>query len=45
MAIIEEAVRSSETLAPDDVLKEVRRLKLTTPRESAAIVRADRDGR
>lgn len=31
--------------APDDVLKEVRRLTLTTPRESAAIVRADRVGR
>ena len=45
MAIIEEASRSEERLTASDLLKEARRLKLATPSESAAIIRADRDGR
>ena len=44
LAIIEAAVLP-RTMTPADVLAEVRRLKLRTPAESAAIVRADRDGR
>ena len=45
MAIIEEAARGEERLTAADLLKEARRLKLATPSESAAIIRADRDGR
>ena len=45
MAILEEAVCTLRPLAPDDVLAEVRRLGLSTPRETAAMVREDRDGR
>jgi plasmid stability protein len=43
MAILEEAVGTSRPLTPDEVLAEVRRLRLTTPRSAAAMVRADRD--
>jgi antitoxin FitA len=43
MAILEEAVGTSRRLTPDEVLAEVRRLRLTTPRSAAAMVRADRD--
>jgi plasmid stability protein len=43
LAIIEEAVRSEEELTPAELLAEVRRLRLSTPAESAAIVRTDRD--
>jgi plasmid stability protein len=43
MAILEEAVGTSRSLTPDEVLAEVRRLGLTTPRSAAAMVRADRD--
>jgi len=45
LAIIEEAVRDDNALTPAELLTEVRRLNLETPSESAAIVRADRDGR
>lgn len=45
MAIIEEAVQKPQLLTPGDVLAEVRRLGLSTPAESAAMVRSDRDGR
>jgi plasmid stability protein len=45
MAILEEAVRASRPLTPDDVLTQVRQLGLSTPREAAAILREDRDGR
>ena len=44
LAILEEAVRSSRTLAPGDVLAEVRRLGLRTPDEARQIVRQARDG-
>jgi antitoxin FitA len=45
VAILEEAVRASRPLTPDDVLTQVRQLGLSTPREAAAILREDRDGR
>ncbi len=45
MAIIEAAARQSQPSSPADVLAEVCRLGLRTPRESAAMVRADRDAR
>ena len=45
LAIIEEAVRPTPHLTPEEVLAEVRALELATPDEAAAIVRADRDGR
>lgn len=43
LAIVEEAVRSDQTLTPAELLAEVRRLGLRTPSESAAIVRHDRE--
>lgn len=45
MAIIEGAVRAPSPLSPDEVLTEVRRIGLSTPGESAAMIRADRDAR
>jgi plasmid stability protein len=45
MAILEEAVGTSGPLTPDEVLAEVRRLSLTTPRSAAVMVREDRDDR
>ena len=45
MAIIEAAVREDQPLTPAAILAEVRRLRLSTPGEAAAIIRADRDGR
>ncbi len=45
MAIVESAVDGRRMLRPDDMLAEVRRIGLATPRESAAIVRRGRDGR
>jgi plasmid stability protein len=44
LAIIEEAVRPQLELSPVELLAEVRRLGLRTPGDSAAIIRADRDG-
>ncbi len=45
LAILEEAVRSSEPMTIDEVLERVRRLSLRTPAEAAAMLRADRDER
>jgi antitoxin FitA len=45
LAIIEAAVQGEGPATPDDILMEVRRLGLHTPREAAALVRADRDAR
>jgi antitoxin FitA len=45
MAILEEAVGGSRALTPDEVLTEVRRLRLKTPRAAAAMVREDRAAR
>jgi plasmid stability protein len=45
MAIIEAAAREDRVAGPAAVLAQVRQLGLQTPAESAAIVRADRDGR
>jgi plasmid stability protein len=43
MAIIEAAVEETRHLSPADILAEVRRLGLHTPREADTIVRAGRD--
>jgi plasmid stability protein len=45
LAILEEAVGAGATLTAAEVLAEIRRRGLATPSESAAIIRADRDGR
>nr|WP_294531150.1 Arc family DNA-binding protein [uncultured Rhodopila sp.] len=45
MAIIEAAVQADRPATPAEILADVRRLGLNTPNESAALVRADRDGR
>ena len=45
MAILEEAVAAPNSLTPDQVLSEVRRLGLSTTSEAAAMIREDRDGR
>ena len=45
MAILEQAVQEPAPLSPEDVLAEVRRLGLITPRESAGMAREARDGR
>lgn len=45
MAIIEAAVAAPSPLSPDEVLAEVRRIGLSTPGESAAMIRAGRDAR
>ena len=45
MAILEEAVGAARPLTPDEVLTKVRQLGLSTPREAAAMIRRDRDGR
>jgi plasmid stability protein len=45
MAILEEAVGASSPLTPDEVLTKVRQLGLSTPRDAAAMIREDRDGR
>lgn len=45
LAILEDAVGPPRQLTVDEVLAEVRRLPLSTPAESAAMVRADRNAR
>jgi antitoxin FitA len=45
LAIIEAAVRDERPARPREILDEVRRLGLETPREAAAIIRADRGRR
>lgn len=45
LAILEECVRAEERLTPNDLLAETRLLKLHTPSESSAMIRADRDAR
>jgi antitoxin FitA len=45
LAIIEAAVREERPATPLEILDEVRRLGLKTPREAAAIIRADRGRR
>ena len=45
LAIIEAAVREDRPATPGEILAEVRRLGVLTPREAAELVRADRDGR
>ena len=45
LAILDEVVRLERPLTPAAILEETRRLGLSTPRESAAIVRKDRGDR
>lgn len=45
LAILEEAAQPPRQVTVDEVLTEVRRLQLTTPAESAVMVRAERDAR
>jgi antitoxin FitA len=45
LAIIEEASHEGAAMTPAEVLAEVRKLGLKTPREAAAMIRADRDRR
>ncbi|MBV9776723.1 MAG: Arc family DNA-binding protein [Acetobacteraceae bacterium] len=45
LAIVEAAVQEDRPAAPAEILAEIRRLGLHTPSESAALIRADRDGR
>ena len=45
MAILEDALGTSRPLTPDEVLTEVRRLRLETPGGAAAMIREDRDVR
>lgn len=45
MAIVEAAAREESLQAPADVLARVRSLGLSTPAESAALIRAERDAR
>jgi plasmid stability protein len=45
LAIIEEAARPRRKKTVDEVLAEIRSLGLSTPSESAQMIREDRDGR
>jgi plasmid stability protein len=45
LAIIEGAVEANRPMTPSEVLAEVRRIGLSTPREAEAIVRSNRDDR
>lgn len=45
LSTLEEAVSRKTFLTPDEVLRKVSALKLSTPSESSQTVRADRDAR
>lgn len=45
LAVIEAAVQEDRPATPAEILAEVRRLRVQTPTEAAAMIRADRDGR
>jgi plasmid stability protein len=45
MAIIEAAANEDRPATPFEILAEVRGLGVHTPREAAALIRTDRDGR
>jgi plasmid stability protein len=45
MAIIEQHAYGEPRLTPEEVLDEVRRRRLRTPREALKMIRADRHGR
>ncbi|HEX4113564.1 MAG TPA: Arc family DNA-binding protein [Stellaceae bacterium] len=43
LAIVEDAVAPRKMLTPSELLAEVRKFGLSTPAESVAIIRADRE--
>jgi antitoxin FitA len=45
LAIIETAALEEQQATPAEILAEVRRVGLQTPREASAVIRADRDSR
>ncbi len=45
LSILEESVSKEEKISPTDLFMDMRQRGLTTPRESAAIIRKDRNGR
>jgi hypothetical protein len=45
LSIIEAAAGFGPALTPAEALSEIRRLRLSTPSEAAAMIRADRDAR
>ncbi len=45
LTIVEKAAAEPQVLSPKEVLAEARRRGVRTPSESAAMIRADRDGR
>jgi plasmid stability protein len=45
MDILEKAVNEPKRLTVDEAFKEIRRLGISTPSESVAMIREDRDGR
>jgi plasmid stability protein len=45
MAIIEAAAMNDQFLTPMELVREVQKLGLSSPSESAAMIREDRDGR
>lgn len=45
LAILEEAVQQEKRLTPTDILKEIRKMGLHTPGESARMIREERDAR
>ena len=45
LSILEEAVSQDTFLTPDEVFRKVSALRLSTPSESAQMIRADRDAR
>lgn len=45
LSILEESIKQQDKISPKDLLAELRQRGLRTPKESATIVRKDRDGR
>ena len=45
LTVLEETVAVPKKLSVEQILKKVRKLGLRTPREAAALIRVDREGR